>query len=160
LLPNFVAETITSAELVGAPIGLGVLIFFGVPIAAVIACVTVVGIPLGLLALGFWMLMLCCAEIVVGTVVGNWILGRAHDTSGLIGRMALGFVLVRLVYTGLEQMHVVGLLTGLAIWMWGMGSICLALYRRLQPAIAGGTPTAPYTPPLPPNTTVGGIQPA
>jgi hypothetical protein len=160
LLPNFVAETITSAELVGAPIGLGVLIFFGVPIAAVIACVTVVGIPLGLLALGFWMLMLCCAEIVVGTVVGNWILGRAHDTSGLIGRMALGFVLVRLVYTGLEQMHVVGLLSGLAIWMCGMGSICLALYRRLQPAIAGGTPSAPYTPPLPPNTTVGGIQPA
>ena len=160
LLPNFVAETITSAELVGAPIGLGVLIFFGVPIAAVIACVTVVGIPLGILALGFWMLMLCCAEIVVGTVVGNWILGRAHDTSGLIGRMALGFALVRLVYTGLEQMHVVGLLSGLAIWMWGMGSICLALYRRLQPAIAGGTPAAPYTPPLPPNTTVGGIQPA
>ena len=139
---------------------MGVLIFFGVPIAAVIACVTVVGIPLGILALGFWMLMLCCAEIVVGTVVGNWILGRAHDTSGLIGRMALGFVLVRLVYTGLEQMHVVGLLTGLAIWMWGMGSICLALYRRLQPAIGGGTPTAPYAPPLPPNTTVGGIQPA
>jgi hypothetical protein len=57
-------------------------------------------------------------------------------------------------------MHVVGLLSGLAIWMWGMGSICLALYRRLQPAIAGGTPSAPYTPPLPPNTTVGGIQPA
>src|SRR5713226_7554245 len=160
LLPNFVAETITSAELVGAPIGLGVLIFFGVPIAAVIACVTVVGIPLGLLALGFWMLMLCCAEIVVGTVVGNWILGRAHDTSGLIGRMALGFVLVRLVYTGLEQMHVVGLLTGLGILMWGMGSISLALYRRLQPTIAGGAPSGPYAPPLPPNTTVGGIQPA
>jgi hypothetical protein len=97
----------------------------------------------------------------VGTVVGNWILGRAHDTGGLIGRMALGFVLVRLVYTGLEQMHVIGLLSGLAIWMWGMGSISLALYRRLQPAIAGGAPSAPYMPPpLPPNTTVGGVQPA
>jgi cytoskeletal protein CcmA (bactofilin family) len=160
LLPKFVAETIAAGEMVGAPIGLGVLIFFGVPIAAVIACITVVGIPLGMLAFGFWLLMLFCAEIVVGTVVGNWILGRSHDTSGLIGRMALGFVLVRLVYTGLEQMHVIGLLSGLAIWMWGMGSICLALYRRLQPAIAGGTPSAPYTPPLPPNTTVGGIQPA
>jgi hypothetical protein len=104
--------------------------------------------------------MLCTAEIVVGTVVGNWILGKAHDTAGLIGRMALGFVLVRLIYTGLEQVHVIGLLAGLGILMWGMGAISLALYRRLQPTIAGGAPSGPYAPPLPPNTTVGGIQPA
>src|SRR6266852_5455176 len=160
LMPKFAQETIAAAELYGAPIGLGVLVIFGIPLAAIIACITVVGIPLGVLAVGFWLLMLCSAEIVVGTVVGNWILGKAHDTAGLIGRMALGFVLVRLVYTGLEQMHVIGLLVGLGILMWGMGSISLALYRRLQPAIAGGAASGPYTPPLPPNTTVGGMQPA
>lgn len=160
LLPKFAEETIAAAEFYGGSIGLGVLIFFGVPLAALIACITVVGIPLGVLALGFWMLMLCTAEIVVGTVVGNWILGRAHDTSGLIGRMALGFVLVRVVYTVLEQVHVVGLLSGLAIWMWGMGAISLAIYRRLQPTMGGGPVAGPYTPPMPPNTTVGGVQPA
>jgi hypothetical protein len=73
--------------------------------------------------------------------------------------MALGFALVRLIYTGLEQMHVIGLLAGLGIWMWGMGAISLALYQRLQPTIAAGA-SGPYTPPLPPNTTVGGMQPA
>src|SRR6266849_1436632 len=160
LMPKFAQETIAAAELYGAPIGLGVLVIFGIPLAAIIACITVVGIPLGVLAVGFWLLMLCSAEIVVGTVVGNWILGKAHDTAGLIGRMALGFVLVRLVYTGLEQVHVIGLLAGLGIVMWGMGAISLALYRRLQPTIAGGAPLGPYAPPLPPNTTVGGIQPA
>jgi hypothetical protein len=160
LMPKFAEETIAAAEHYGASTGLGVLIFFGVPIAAIIACVTVVGIPLGILAFGFWFLMLCSAEIVVGTIVGIWILGKARDTSGLIGRMALGFVLVRLIYTGLEQVHVIGLLAGLAIWMWGMGAISLALYRRLQPTIAGGVASEPYTPPLPPNTTVGGMQPA
>jgi len=160
LLPKFTQETMAAAETVGAPIGLGVLIFFGVPIAAVIACITVVGIPLGVLACGLWLLMLFTAEIVVGTVVGIWILGHAHDTSGLIGRMALGFVLVRLIYTGLEQVHVIGLLAGLAIWMWGMGSIALAIYRRLQPVVSGSGPSGPYAPPMPPNTTVGGIQPA
>jgi len=160
LMPKFAEETIAAAELYGAPIGLGVLVFFGVPLAAIIACITVVGIPLGILAGGFWLLMLFTAEIVVGTVVGNWILGKAHDTAGLIGRMALGFVLVRLIYTGLEQVHVIGLLAGLGILMWGMGAISLALYRRLQPTIAGGAPSGPYAPPLPPNTTVGGIQPA
>jgi len=39
---------------------------------------------------------------------------------------------------------------------WGVGAISLALYRRFQPVIAPGGPSAPYTPPLPPNTTVGG----
>jgi hypothetical protein len=41
-----------------------------------------------------------------------------------------------------------------------MGAICLALYKRLQPTIAPGFPSSPVAPPLPPNTTVGGAQPA
>ena len=161
LAPRFGAETISAAERYGAPIGLGVLVFFGVPIAAIIACVTVVGIPLGVLAVALWFLMLNCAELVVGTVVGNWILGKATDTWQLIGRMALGFVLVRLVYTPLEQVHVLGMLAALGIWIWGMGAISLALYKHVQPASAPSLLTGPLgPPPLPPNTTIGGQQPA
>jgi cytoskeletal protein CcmA (bactofilin family) len=161
LLPKFGRETISAAEQFGAPIGLGVLVFFGVPIAAVIACITVVGIPLGILALGIWFLALCCAELVVGAVVGSWILGRGSSSWEIVGRMALGFVLVRIVYTFLAQVHVLGLLGALGIWMWGMGAVSLALYRRLQPVISPGSPAGPFTPtPLPPNTTVGGVQPA
>src|SRR6266852_1927689 len=157
LAPKFAEETVRAAELYAAPIGLGVLVLFGVPIAAIIACVTVVGIPLGVLTLGFWMLMVCSAELVVGAVVGDWILGRARDTWGMIGRMSLGFVIVRIAYTAIEQVHVAGLLVGIGIWTWGMGAISLALYRRLAPVV---TPSGPYTQPLPPGTTVGGVQPA
>ncbi len=160
LIPRFAGETISAAESYGAPIGLGILVFFGVPLAAIIACVTVVGLPLGILTMGFWILMLCSAEIVVGGVVGNLILGKATDTWGMIGRMALGFVIVRVVYTPLAHVHVLGMLAALGIWMWGMGAISLALYRRLQPVIAPNVPSAPYSPPMPPNTTVGGAQPA
>ena len=160
LAPGFARETISSAERYGAPIGLGILVFFGVPLAAIIACITVVGLPLGVLTLAFWMLMLCCAEIVVGAVIGNLILGRATDTWGMIGRMALGFVIVRIVYTPLAQVHVLGLLAALGIWMWGMGAISLALYQRLQPVITPNMPSGPYAPPIPPNTTVGGALPA
>jgi hypothetical protein len=138
-----------------------VLVFFGVPIAAVIACITVVGLPLGILAVGIWLLMLFTAELVVGTVVGNWILGRGSSSWEIVGRMALGFVLVRIAYTFLSQVHVLALLGALGIWMWGMGAISLAFYRRFQPVIAAGSPSGPFSPPpLPPNTTVGGVQPA
>jgi cytoskeletal protein CcmA (bactofilin family) len=160
LAPKFAEETISAAESYGVPIGLGILVFFGVPLAALIACFTVVGIPLAVFVGGVWLLMLCCAELVVGAVVGNLILGKAKDTWGMIGRMALGFAIVRIVYTPLAHVHVLGLLAALGIWMWGMGAISLALYQRLQPVVAPNMPSAPHTPPMPPNTTVGGMQPA
>jgi cytoskeletal protein CcmA (bactofilin family) len=161
LLPKFAEEAVRAGERVGAPLGLGLLVFPAVPIACIIACITVVGIPLGVLTLGLWLLGLFTAEIVVGAVVGNWILGRAADTWGLIGRMAMGFVIVRVVYTPLEHLHVIGFLAGLGILMWGMGAISLALYNRFQPkastsALAGSMPPVS----LPPHTTIGGIQPA
>jgi cytoskeletal protein CcmA (bactofilin family) len=159
LLPKFSEEAVLVGERVGAPLGLGLLVFFAVPIAAIIACVTVVGIPLGLLTLGLWMLAINCAEIVVGTVVGNWIFGRTSDTWGLIGRMAAGFVLVRVVYTPLVHLHVIGVLAALGIWMWGMGAIALALYNRIQPKVSSGVGSVPPIP-LPPRTTVGSAQPA
>jgi hypothetical protein len=161
LLPKFAAEVVSAGERVGAPIGLGVLVFFGVPIAALIAIVTVVGIPLSVLTVGVWLLALFCAEIVVGAVVGNWILGKPTDTWGLIGRMALGFVIVRIVYTPMAHVHVIGALVGLGIWIWGMGAIALALYNRLQPTMPQSVMPGPVPPvSLPPHTTVGGIQPA
>jgi cytoskeletal protein CcmA (bactofilin family) len=156
LMPKFAEDAVRAGERVGAPLGLGLLVFFAVPIAAVIACITVVGIPLGLLTLGLWMLAINCAEIVVGTVIGNWIFGRTSDTWGLIGRMAAGFVLVRIIYTPLAQLHVIGILAGLGIWMWGMGAIALALYNRVQPKVSSGVGSVPPIP-LPPHTTV---QPA
>src|SRR5260370_18114200 len=115
VIPKFGGETISAAESYGAPIGLGILVFFGVPIAAIIACFTVVGIPLAIFTAGFWILMVCCAELVVGAVVGNLILGRTTDTWGTIGRMALGVVIVRIVYPPLGHVHVLGLLPRLPL---------------------------------------------
>jgi hypothetical protein len=43
------------------------------------------------------------------------------------------------------------------VWIWGMGAISLALYRRFQPVIAPNIPSMPSGPigtPLPINTTV------
>jgi cytoskeletal protein CcmA (bactofilin family) len=160
LLPRFSEETVRAGARFGAPVGLGVLVFFAVPIAAIIACITVVGIPLGVLTLALWILGLFTAEIVVGAVIGNWILGTAADTWGLIGRMAMGFTLVRIVYTPMEHLHIIGFLAALGIWMWGMGAISLALYNRFSPKISSGAVGSVPSASLPPYTTVGGIQPA
>jgi hypothetical protein len=89
-------------------------------------------------------------------VIGQWLMGRTSELWPLIGRMAVGLVIVRLCTT---IPHLGGWVK-FAAMLWGIGAISLALYRRFQPMIAPGAPSAPYSPPMPPNTTVGGALPA
>lgn len=156
LMPRFAADTVTNAERYGASFGLGVLVFFGVPIAAVIACVTVVGLFVGLSAFFIWYAALYFAQLIVGALVGQWLMGRTREAWPLIGRMAVGIIIVRLatVIPGAGGWIKFGVI------LWGIGAISLALYDRFQPTLASSTPSGPYTSPLPPNTTVGGMQPA
>ncbi len=156
LMPKFAEDAVKSAEQYGAAAGLGVLVMFGVPIAAIIACVTVVGLFIGISTLFIWYASLYFAQIIVGAVVGQWLMGRTSELWPLIGRMAVGVVIVRL---GTTIPHIGGWVK-LAAILWGVGALSLTLYRRFQPVIAPGAPSAPFTPPLPPNTTVGGPLPA
>jgi hypothetical protein len=110
----------------------------------------------GLSALFLWYAALYFAQIIVGTAIGQWILGRAADTWGLIGRMVVGLVILRACMT----LPYIGGWLKLAVVVWGIGAISLAIYRRLQPVMAPDIPSVPMAPigtPLPPNTTVGGI---
>ena len=156
LMPKFAQDTVAAAEQIGVTSGLGVLVLFGVPIAACIACITVVGLFIGLSTLFVWYASLYFAQIIVGAVVGQWLMGRTSELWPLIGRMAVGLAIVRLCTT---IPHVGGWVKFAAI-LWGIGAISLSLYRRFEPVIAPSGPAAPYSPPMPPNTTVGGGVPA
>ena len=158
LMPIFAKESVESAEQYGASLGLGVLVFFGVFIAAFIACITIVGLLLGVSTLFLWTVVLFSSYVVVGAVIGRWLFGKDNQLWPLVGRMAVG-VLIVMAATSIPHL---GFWVMLAVWIWGMGAVSLALYRRLQPVIA---PTIPSMPPmqplggapLPPNTTVSGI---
>jgi hypothetical protein len=153
LMPKFSEDAVRSAEHYGASAGLGVLVLFGVPIAAVIACITVVGLFIGISTMLVWFVSLYFAQVIVGAVIGQWLMGRTSELWPLIGRMAVGLILVRLCTT---IPHVGGWVKFVAI-LWGIGALSLAIYRRFQPVIA---PVLPSAPPMPPHTTVGGPLPA
>jgi cytoskeletal protein CcmA (bactofilin family) len=155
LMPQFSREAVANAQRYGASFGLGVLVFFGIPIAAVIACVTVVGLFVGLSTFFIWYASLYYAQLIVGGLVGQWLMGRTREVWPLIGRMVVGIVIVRLA----TMIPGAGGWIKFAVIVWGLGATSLALYNRFQPSIVS-TPSAPYSPPLPPNTTVGGMQPA
>jgi cytoskeletal protein CcmA (bactofilin family) len=156
LMPKMGRDAVDSGEQYGAAFGLGVLVFFGVFIAAIIACFTVIGIFVGISALFLWFVMFFAAELVVGTIVGKWVLGRTEEFWPLVLRMVVGLVIVRAI----TSLPVVDTLAAFFICVWGMGAISLALYRRMQPVLAPNIPSVPMGPtatPLPPQTTVGGI---
>jgi cytoskeletal protein CcmA (bactofilin family) len=156
-MPQFSKEAVANVEHYGASFGLGVLVFFGVPIAALIACATVVGLIIGISTFLLWYAAMYYAQIVVGALVGQWLLGRTTETWPLIGRMVVGLIVVRLCTT---IPHIGGWVK-FGVVLWGMGAISLALYRRFQPSISAGMPGAPVvSSPLPPNTTIGGAVPA
>ena len=156
LMPKFSQEAVKSAEQYGAAAGLGVLVSFGVPIAACIACVTVVGLFIGVSTLFVWWASVYFAQVVVGTVVGQWLMGRTSEFWPVVGRMAVGVVIVRLCTT----------IPGVGGWvkfvavLWGIGAISLAVFRRFQPLPVTGVTVPPGAQPLPPNPTVGGALPA
>jgi hypothetical protein len=104
-----------------------------------------------------WMTTLFCAQIVVGAVVGQWLMGHTRETWQLIGRMVVGVIIVRVV----EMIPFLGGWVKFAVLLWGMGAISLAIYRHFTPARTAAVPVSPAMPgPLPPNTTIGSPQPA
>ena len=134
LMPKFSEDAVRSAEHYGASAGLGVLAGFGAPIAACIACVTVVGLFIGLATLSVWYGSLYFGQVIVGALVGQWLMGRTSELWPLIGRMVVGVVIVRL----LTMVPHVGWVFKYGTAFWGIGAISLALYRRFAP-----TPTLP-----------------
>jgi cytoskeletal protein CcmA (bactofilin family) len=143
LVPHFSSDCVKSAENVGASLGLGILVGISAPIAAAIACVTFVGIPLGILGFMLWLALLFSAQIVIGGLLGRWILGPTDDKWGRVGRMALGMAIVGVIVPIVHYVGIVELIFKLVLMTWGFGAIALTLYRRLATA-----PSIPIPPPF------------
>lgn len=152
LLPRFSQDAMQSAENYGASLGLGCLLIVGMPFAAIIACMTVVGLFLGISGFLFWLFLLCFAEVIIGGLVGQWIMGRTAEVWPLIGRMAVGVIILRIAMA----IPYAGGWVKLIVLIWGLGALGLTLYRRIHPLVSGGFPSAPLPPPAP----AGTAQPA
>jgi cytoskeletal protein CcmA (bactofilin family) len=124
-------------EHLGATIGWGVAIAIGVPLLAILALVTLVGIPLGVA-----LLLAAIPVLLVAYTTSAWILGRRvlrnRSTSPWVALLA-GWGILRLV----ALIPVVGGLVGLAATVVGLGALTVALWRARRP---GATPARPEAP--------------
>lgn len=137
LLPGFYARVAVSLrERPGTAIALGFVLLICTPVAALIALVTLIGIPLALLLIALYLALLPVGYVSAGIGLGDWGLRRASparaDSVGWrIAATALALVLLAL----LGWVPWLGWLIGLAALLAGLGALLLQL-RRLLPGEA------------------------
>jgi hypothetical protein len=81
-------------------LGYGFLFWIGVPIAAAVAFITVIGVPVGLILLGCYIILALSATTIVAVVAANWLHSRSRAKWGFwkLVFIALGiFMLLKIV---------------------------------------------------------------
>jgi cytoskeletal protein CcmA (bactofilin family) len=121
-----------------AAFGWGVLVAIALPLVAVLALVTLVGIPFGVA-----LLLALVPVMLVAYVTFAWILGRrmVGERSPWLALLA-GWGVLRL----LALIPVAGFLVGLVATAIGLGALVVALWRSRGPEVAVPATEAPQRP--------------
>jgi cytoskeletal protein CcmA (bactofilin family) len=131
-------------ERLGATVGWGVAIAVGVPLLAILALVTLVGIPFGVA-----LLLAAIPVLLVAYVTTAWIVGRrvvGHRSASPWAALLAGWGILRV----LALIPVVGALVGLAATVVGLGALAVALWRARRTGARMPKPEAPAPgPPAP-----------
>lgn len=129
LVPGFFFDATSACGRFGASTGFGILFLIATPIAAVLVCITVVGLGVGLSTVLIYLVALYGAQVFVGCWLGEKLLGPSNGVGSAIGRMALGLLILRAA--GMIP-HWVGVMVSSVVLVWGLGAIVLAVYKNLR----------------------------
>lgn len=109
----------------------GLAAFVMIPIAAVLAILTVILAPLSLLVLALWLFGLVAAAMPPLAALGRRVLGSRY---GLVG----SFIAAAVVWRLLRIIPLVGFLLFFVVTIWGMGAWLIALWESSRFSVAGG----------------------
>jgi hypothetical protein len=110
--------------------GLGLLVLFGVPIAALLVGITLVGLPVAACMVALYVLGIILAWPAVGLLVGGQLtrLVRADRPLPVPGTLAVGLIAVHLV----THVPFIGPLLGFCVIVFGLGIMAQAIRRSRQ----------------------------
>lgn len=127
--PGFFADAVQATKKIGPAIGFGALFLFATPIAAVFACITIVGLGVGITAFFLYLIAIYAAQVFVGSWLGEQLLGSRVGVGPALGRLALGLAIIRI----LTMVPFAGGLIGFVVIIWGLGALVLALHKYMRP---------------------------
>ncbi len=118
-------------------LGWGALILFAGPVAILLVAVTLIGIPLALIAVALYAIAVYIAQVFVSLFIGRWLLSllAARSYRFASGRDALTVDLIigLVILAVLREIPFVGGLITLAVVLWGLGALVLAIQQRWTP---------------------------
>ena len=128
MAPLFFREALRKGDDLAVTLGWGGAFLFLVPIAAIVACVTLVGLAVGIGTMFIWIVALYASQVFAGAWMGEKLMGARGTTPQLIGSMALGLLILRVGF----NLPYVGGWIGFATIVWGLGLFGAAVYGRLK----------------------------
>ena len=131
-VPAFFGDVLRSLDRAGIAGGVGVVTVIGIPVAAIIACVTIVGLAVGISTLLFYAITLYSAHVFVGAWIGKKILGEGNGSGAMLGRLAIGLAILSVV----KLVPWLGAIVGAIVLVWGAGAVAYTIYRRVRPVLA------------------------
>ena len=121
-------------------VGMGIVFLIVVPIVSILVMITVVGIPLGMIALLLYGIALFSAQVFVGMTIGRLILSFIADGNRRLIQF-LGLLIGLLILFGISFIPYVGPWAPLIVVILGLGGLMLAIGRlRKEPARSAPQP--------------------
>jgi len=101
-----------------------------IPVVAILLMITIVGAPLGVgILLGFWPLVAFVGYLVAGIWIGEWVLRRTG--SGIRERPYLASVIGLLILQTLSLVPILAIVASIAS-LFGFGAVLLLAWRTLR----------------------------
>jgi cytoskeletal protein CcmA (bactofilin family) len=133
LFPGFFQASTQAVGSVWRSLGLGVGILAGVPVAIIVAAITLVGIPVSLMLFAVYLAAIYLAKIWVGAFLGRMLLKPAAATKR---DWLLGLLVGLLILTVAGFIPYLGGLVRFGMVCVGLGAFSWQLYIGSRPAIA------------------------
>lgn len=138
IAPAFYSDVVARCNKALPAIGLGILFLVGLPVVAVLACVTIVGLGLGIASLLLYVVGLYSTQVFVGSWLGEKLLGAGAGSGPAMARLALGLAALRI----LTMLPFVGPLADFVIVIWGLGALALVFYKNVHAAASAAAAAA------------------
>lgn len=128
IVPGFFGDVVRASNQPWISGGVGILVLPGVFVAALLACITLVGLAVGITTFVLYAIALYSTKIIVSVWIGERILGEGLKTGALLGRLAVGLLILGL----LKSIPWVGGFVLFIQLIWGLGAISIAVYRHVR----------------------------
>jgi len=122
-------------------LGWGALLLVATPIVAVIVMITVIGVPLGFIALVLYLIALYLSQIPVALLIGRLIL-KGYVSNQAIIRTIVALVLGLFLLLLIGFIPFLNVLAGLLTVLFGLGAMAVWLHSLKRPTVV----VAPFPP--------------